>query len=240
VTGATSSLGFPLARPFPQGCDPRDGGCRFAVSLASGGGPLLYSLFLGDSSTRLAPGGVAGGAEDRGAPIAAQRQGGVFVAGSTASPEFPSIAAAQPASGGAGDVYLVKIDRSGPGCAHARVTPDLLWPPDGRLVAVHIVDVADSAGGPVAIAVTRIAQDEPAGSTPSASRTSDGGALLRAQRDPLGDGRVYHVFFTATGQEGATCDGELTVCVPRGLGSGRTCGDQGRLYPAETPGTPGV
>lgn len=237
VTGATSSLGFPLARPFPQGCDPRDGGCRFVVSLAGGGAPLLYSLLLGDSSTHLAPGGVAGGAgEGRGASIAAQPQGGVFVAGSTTSPEFPSIAAEQPGAGGASDAYLVKIDRSGPVCGHARVTPPLLWPPDGRLVPVRILDVADTAGGPVAIAITRIAQDEPAGSTPSASRTSDGGALLKAQRDPLGDGRVYHIFFTATGQEGATCDGELTVCVPRGLGSGRTCGDGGRLYYSETAG----
>ena len=43
-------------------------------------------------------------------------------------------------------------------------------------------------------------------------------AQVRAERSGTdkvpGDGRVYHISFTATDEYGATCDGEVTVGVP--------------------------
>jgi hypothetical protein len=39
--------------------------------------------------------------------------------------------------------------------------------------------------------------------------------LLRAERDPKGDGRVYTIAFEVSDERGATCTGEATVTVPR-------------------------
>jgi len=236
VTGATGSLGFPGAQAAAGGCAPDAGGCRFVASLASGGDALLYSLFVGDAGTQLAPGGAA--STTAGPPIAAQRAGGVLVAGTTASPALPLVRAAQPEiGGGASDAYLVKVDRTSPICWAARAAPAILWPPDGRLVPVRILDVADTGGGPVSIGITAIAQDERPGGEPTAAGVGDGTVQLKAERDAFGDGRVYHLSFTATGAEGAVCTGELAVCVPRDLGPGRACGDEGALYPALVAGS---
>jgi hypothetical protein len=40
-------------------------------------------------------------------------------------------------------------------------------------------------------------------------------AIVRAERSERGDGRVYHIHFTATDHVGASCSGEVTVGVPR-------------------------
>jgi len=235
VTGATGSLGFPGAPAAAGGCEPGAGGCRFVASLAGGGDAILYSLFVGDAGTRLAPGGAA--STIAGPPIAAQRAGGVLVAGTTASPALPLVRAAQPEiGGGTSDAYLVKVDRTSPICWAARAAPPILWPPDGRLVPVRILDVADTGGGPVSIGITAIAQDERPGGEPTAAGVGDGTVQLKAERDAFGDGRVYHLSFIATGAEGAVCNGEVEVCVPQNLGSGRACGDEGALYPAVVTG----
>ena len=43
-----------------------------------------------------------------------------------------------------------------------------------------------------------------------------------------GDGRVYHISFTATNSSGGACTKEVTVCVPKNQGEG--CGDEGPLF----------
>jgi hypothetical protein len=40
-------------------------------------------------------------------------------------------------------------------------------------------------------------------------------AEVRAERVGSGNGRVYHVSFTATDELGLSCSGEVTVGVPR-------------------------
>ena len=45
-------------------------------------------------------------------------------------------------------------------------------------------------------------------------------ASLRRERDGVGDGRVYHIYFNATDTNtNATCSGEVTVCVPQNQGN---------------------
>jgi hypothetical protein len=53
---------------------------------------------------------------------------------------------------------------------------------------------------------------------------------LRAARSGRGDGRVYHVRFTAADELGLACTGEVTVCVPHDEGRARACGDGGALF----------
>jgi hypothetical protein len=55
-------------------------------------------------------------------------------------------------------------------------------------------------------------------------------ALLRSERSGLGDGRVYHLSFTATDPDGFSCSGVVTTCVPHDQGQGATCVDQGPLH----------
>jgi len=58
---------------------------------------------------------------------------------------------------------------------------------------------------------------------------------LRSERLGNGDGRVYHVAFTASDGRGGRCSGTVTVCVPHDQGHGRACGDQGALVDSTGP-----
>ena len=104
----------------------------------------------------------------------------------------------------------------------------MVWPPDGRLVPIEITGVR----GASAVLVTSIRQDEPVtgrgSSCADASGTGTSTARVRAERLGGGDGRVYHIAFTADGAGGGQCMGEVTVCVPSR--AGRACEDGGALY----------
>jgi len=56
---------------------------------------------------------------------------------------------------------------------------------------------------------------------------TDGTVLLRAERSGAGDGRVYHIHFTATDLEGSA-SGVVTVSVPHKKKS--TAADGGELH----------
>ncbi len=82
---------------------------------------------------------------------------------------------------------------------------------------------------------TRIFQDEPvtspgSGNTkPDATIGTGNGFELRAERDARGDGRVYHVTFTAD-DGAATCTGTVQAAVPKSQGRNGTAVDGGPLY----------
>ena len=131
------------------------------------------------------------------------------------------------------------------GCQHVPECPDCgaagpsvysLWPPNHKLVAVTVTGVTDPEGQPITVRIDGISQDEATddlgdGRTcPDASGVGTSSALLRAERSGLGDGRVYHLSFTATDPDGISCSGVVTTCVPHDQGQGATCVDQGPLY----------
>lgn len=136
-----------------------------------------------------------------------------------------------------------------PSCDDAASTVATLWPPNHQLVPVTVTGVTDPQGSPVAIRIDSIFQDEPTntvgdGNTcPDASGVGTAWAWLRAERSGTkkvpGDGRVYHLNFTAVDPEGNACQGSVTSCVPHDMGQHRTCVDQGALYDSLvcTPGT---
>lgn len=139
--------------------------------------------------------------------------------------------------GGPADLKPVAVPiafSTGPDCSQAVATPGTIWPPNGSLVGVNIAGVVGGEGL-VSIEVTDVQQDEPQAAPGQGQADPDaviGGAgfpvRLRAERAGGGDGRVYHVGFTARDASGRECKGNVEVCVPHH--SGATCGNGGAQW----------
>ena len=100
ITGRTESLDFPLVNPIQSvfGGGFLDG---FSAKLSADGSTLLYSTYLGGSG------------DDEGHSIVADAAGQAYVAGTTDSPDFPTINAVQPTLGGSMDMFVAKLDALG-------------------------------------------------------------------------------------------------------------------------------
>jgi hypothetical protein len=222
VTGITESADFPLRDPLAVRCATGAEGClpqAFVAKLNREGSALVYSTLLG------------GSLYDEGKAIAVDGGGDAYVTGATGSPDFPTLHSDLPYRHGDAFVARISAPNQPPVCTAAAATPATIWPPNGRLVPIAIQGVTDPEGGPVTFAITGIFQDEPlAGQAPDATGLGTGTAQVRAERAGGGDGRVYHLTFTATDEQGASCQGTVTACVPHDQGKGRTCGDGGALY----------
>jgi len=110
VTGETGSSNFPVS---PNATQPKSGGGNdaFVSEIKSGGTALVFSTYLGGSlnentSTINNGGSLAGIAVD-------SAGANVYVTGSTASTNFPTVAAEQTATGGTGDAFVAKYSLSG-------------------------------------------------------------------------------------------------------------------------------
>jgi len=126
------------------------------------------------------------------------------------------------AVGPGGDVYLALGGRVArfsenrpPDCSGATASPSVIWPPNGRMIPVSILGVTEPEGGAVAVRVSGITQDEPGAAF---SGIGSPVAQVKAERDGTGDGRVYRIQFEAADPSGASCTGEVTVCVPHDQG----------------------
>jgi 6-phosphogluconolactonase len=116
-----------------------------------------------------------------------------------------------------------------PECGNARPSTSVLWPPHYEIVPVSILGVTDPEGSGVAITIDSIRQDEPVtGSQVDGVGVGSGLAGVRAERNVPGNGRVYHVAFTARDPQGASCSGVVTVAVPHDPRSAAV--DGGPLY----------
>jgi hypothetical protein len=135
------------------------------------------------------------------------------------------------------------------GCGHANQCPDCsaagptvatIWPPNHQLVSIGVTGVTDPQQQPTAIRIEGIMQDEPTNTVgdgdtcPDADGVGTSAAQVRAERTGTpkvpGDGRVYHVFFTATDPDGFSCSGQVRACVPHDQGQHAACVDQGAIY----------
>jgi hypothetical protein len=130
---------------------------------------------------------------------------------------------------------ICPLDNDPPACDDAFAGD--LWPPNHKMRDLDIQGVVDPEGDEIIITIDSIVQDEPTdargngdGNTcPDGDGIGTGVASVRAERAGGGDGRVYHVGFTATA-EGGSCQGTVQVCVPHDQGGGSTCIDQGGLF----------
>ena len=121
-----------------------------------------------------------------------------------------------------------------PTCTTASPSIDTLWPPNHQFVEVDVHAVTDPEGSPVVITIDSIFQDEPVDSNGDGSFAPDGDGVgtstaeVRAERAGAGNGRVYHISFTANDVDGGSCSGEVLVGVPKSQDGGPV--DDGALF----------
>ena len=122
-----------------------------------------------------------------------------------------------------------------PICSGASAGPDL-WPPNHKWVWSTISGVTDADGNPVAITITGIWQDEPTNGLGDGDTAVDGqigsgnSFAVRAERSGTADGRVYHVYFSASDGAGGSCTGSATIGVPHDQGPNGGPVDGGALF----------
>lgn len=140
------------------------------------------------------------------------------------------------------DTVVITVLNRPPDCSAAQPSVSRLWPPNHQLRDVSIQGVTDVDGDPLAITFTSIRQDEPVNDTADGNTRVDGGGLgtgtakVRAERsgDP-GNGRVYHLGYSARDGHGGTCSGTVKVGVPYDLDSLSEPVDEGPLYDSTQP-----
>jgi hypothetical protein len=99
IAGFTTSTNFPTLTP----AQAANGGSRdvFVTKLNATGTALLYSTYIGGADF------------DAGAGVAIDASGNAYVTGSTFSTNFPTLTPFQPANGGGGDAFAVKLTSEG-------------------------------------------------------------------------------------------------------------------------------
>ena len=108
-----------------------------------------------------------------------------------------------------------------PACDGITAHPAELHPANRRLRRVTMSGATDPDGDPLTIEITGVTQDEPVSgpgdrTAPDARTRPDAATLLlRAERDPSEDGRVYRVAVRGSDDRGGACDAEVTVAVRR-------------------------
>ena len=116
-------------------------------------------------------------------------------------------------------------------CDTAHAEPHQLWPANGKFVPVTIG--ADASHEGVTVTIDRIFQDEPVGNAADGQGVGTTFARLRAERDGGGDGRVYHIDFTAVNGNRTLCTGTVIVGVPHDQAI--PAGDGGPRYDSTIP-----
>jgi hypothetical protein len=141
--------------------------------------------------------------------------------------------------GGSGsDSLVIEVLNRPPDCSAASPSIDIIWPADHKFVPVNVLGVTDPEQDEIAITIERIYQDEPVDTYGDGSFTPDGQGVgtdtaeVRAERAGTkkvpGNGRVYHIGFSADDGHGGSCSGEVLVGVPHDIKD--TPVDEGALY----------
>jgi hypothetical protein len=131
------------------------------------------------------------------------------------------------------------IPNQPPDCTQAYPSVATIWPPNHQFVPIDAMGVTDPDGDILSITVTGIRQDEPVDTYGDGRFTPDGlgvgtpTAEVRAERVGTkkvpGNGRVYHIYFSADDGRGGLCIGEVKVGVPHDQ-RGAPPVDDGALY----------
>jgi hypothetical protein len=108
-------------------------------------------------------------------------------------------------------------------------------------VTVAIAGVTDPDGDSLTTNIVGISQDEPLNGRGDGNTCPDGkgvgtsSASVRAERSGTGNGRVYHVSFTASDGKGGQCTGSVRICVPHDRRPGHVCGEDGLVIDSTGP-----
>jgi hypothetical protein len=119
----------------------------------------------------------------------------------------------------------VRLDKTPPSIGVCAAAPDLLWPPNHKLVAVTAsMNLEDTLSGPGAISLASAMSSEPdeglgdgdmPGDIQALAATS---VLLRAERSGTGAGRAYRLTYAASDKAGNTASCTAVARVPHESG----------------------
>jgi len=121
-------------------------------------------------------------------------------------------------------VIVGLVPNEAPVCEAAYASVDLLWPVNHKFVSIEILGVTDGDSHELTITIDSIFQDELVDDGGDGNTWPDGQGIgtsiaeVRAERAADGNGRVYHIAFTADDGHGGTCSGEVIVGVPHDSG----------------------
>ena len=126
-------------------------------------------------------------------------------------------------------IGVFQVLNNPPVCSNARPSTALVTPPNRSFVPINILGVTDPENDPVTLNITTITQDEPVdhigdGSFVPDSVINGSTVLVRAESilgtvvvngtTFVGNGRFYHINFTATDTSNTSCTGTVKVAVP--------------------------
>ncbi len=106
-------------------------------------------------------------------------------------------------------------------------SPDVLFPPNHKLVEVGVTVVAYDVCGSVTSRIVSVTSNEPENglgegdSAPDWLITGDLGVILVAERSGRGNGRTYTINVEVTDEHENTATGNVTVLVPHDNGNGK-------------------
>jgi len=104
-----------------------------------------------------------------------------------------------------------------PICTAAFASPSVLLVPNHNFIKIQVLGVTDPNGDPISIVIDSIFQDEAVDAPNSGGTAPDGKGIgrssagVRAERVIGGNGRVYHISFTASDNAGGSCSGVVKV-----------------------------
>lgn len=131
--------------------------------------------------------------------------------------------------GGQGsDSLVVEVINQPPDCSNVVPSIDIIWPPNHKFRTVSVLGAVDPDGDPVIITIDSISHNEQENGKGDGNFTPDGRGIgtntaeIRAERSGTGNGREYHIGFTATDDFGAACSGEVIVIVPKSKGKNKS------------------
>ncbi len=108
VTGNTTSTNFPTQNPIQSSLGGTGAQNDFVTKVKADGSALVYSTYLGGSSTG-----------DQGNGIAVDQWGNAYVAGDTTSSNFPTQNPIQSSLSGVGDATVTKVNAAGTAWAYS-------------------------------------------------------------------------------------------------------------------------
>ena len=150
--------------------------------------------------------------------VCTQPSGSIFPVGTT----NVSCTATDGASATAGCTFKVTVnDVQGPVITSVTASPDVLWPPNHKMIPVVVTATAtDNCGGSPTCAITMVTSNEPVDGlgdghfAPDWIITGPQTVSLRAERSGPGDGRLYSVTDTCTDGSGNAASQIVVVQVP--------------------------
>ncbi|MBU2496374.1 MAG: hypothetical protein KJ935_07765 [Candidatus Omnitrophica bacterium] len=123
---------------------------------------------------------------------------------------------------------VIVRDTTAPQITALSVAPNLLWPPNHKMVTVAVTGHAvDNCGGTLTLKIISVSSNEPENGTgdgdtaPDWEIINDMSVALRAERSGNDmTGRVYTITVEATDHVGNTSTGTVSVVVPHDVGKG--------------------